>query len=82
MLMPATGRQGIAQVRRHEAGDIGHHRLDAADLQRIDVVDHRAAVLAVERSGAHVGTVGDGRDQRVARQREALLVVSRARSRA
>ena len=48
VLMPATGTHGIAQVGMN-AGDVGHHHLDAADLHRVDVVDDRAAVLAVER---------------------------------
>ena len=58
MLMPATGMQGIAQLEGEQPGDVGHHRLDAADLQRVDVVDHRAAILAEEGTCAHTGTVG------------------------
>ena len=53
--MPATGKQGIAQLVSAIVGDVGHDRLDAADHHRVDVVDDRAAVLA-EIGLGHAGT--------------------------
>src|SRR4051794_6746526 len=53
-----NGNAGHCPGARHEACEIGHHRLNAADLKRVDVVDHRAAVFAVKCVAAHVGTDG------------------------
>src|SRR6476646_9428923 len=55
----ARGRHaGHRPACRHRAGDVGHHHLDASDLERIDVVDHDRAVFSVEGRIAHVGTCG------------------------
>src|SRR5262245_25924256 len=43
--------------RRQEAGYVGHLHLQAAELHRINVVQHRPAVLA-EILAVHVGTTG------------------------
>ena len=56
--IPATGKQGIAQLDGIRPVTSGHDRLDAAHHHRIDVVQDRAAIFAEEMFVTHAGTFG------------------------